>query len=391
VYFPYAPEVAEIDGIMTEQSHHFLLFQYPDSVDARDPANNAPDVNDIGQVTPPLTYAYNGLITGTEPFAGVKNLVGIWQNNSNFVLPYGTALMWNQKTYLDMDFHVKNYGATSVLPCDFYFNIYYKPQNPKTIPMVSTLINNLFFGSDTCSQWPLKVLPVNQTYVDTFDDAENTTVNELRYVWMLAGHTHQWGTDFQIMQRDANTGELENVVYNGDSDYSAQQNIGYWDWHHPPIEFISPLLPVQFGGAKGGGLTAKTTWYSDSSCIHFGFTTNEEMDLFYYMYTTSPPPSQPTNINSATEAPFYFMVTPNPMGGGSNGKLVYTLDKSSTVEASIIDITGKTIANLGSENEVSGLHEISLGKNQGLAAGIYLAKLVVNGDLYTRKFVVTEY
>jgi hypothetical protein len=297
-----------------------------------------------------------------------------------------------------MDFHVRNINGTSVLPCDFYFNIYYQPRNPNTIPMISHLVNNVDFGTFNvdCAPWPLGSLPTSQTYTGMYDDQSNTMQTpEVRYVWMTAGHTHQYGTGFQIYLRDT-LGNISNLLYDGDSDYVAQNNIGYWDWHHPPIEYMGPLMPVEFGHAnstgKGSGLVAKTSWMTDSSCIHFGFTTTEEMQLFYYMYTTAAPPIDttpvPTAIADVAPPPMYFVVQPNPIA--NSGKLVYNLDKPSKIQASILDITGKTISTLAEENEEMGLHEVSISNGQKIAAGIYFAKLLVNGNLYTKKFVVTE-
>jgi hypothetical protein len=139
---------------------------------------------------------------------------------------------------------------------------------------------------------------------------------------------------------------------------------------------------------NGSGLAATASWIADSSCVHFGFSTSDEMQLFYYMYTTTLPPAA-TAISSVAPPPMYFEVTPNPVGSGQ-GKLVYVLDKDAGIQASIIDVTGKTIATLAQENEVSGMHEINLANGRAIAPGIYIARLLVNGDLYTRKFVVTE-
>jgi hypothetical protein len=138
----------------------------------------------------------------------------------------------------------------------------------------------------------------------------------------------------------------------------------------------------------GSGLVASTSWFSDSACIHFAFTTLEEMQLFYYMYTLTPPPGQPAAVNELAPPPMYFVVEPNP--SSNNGKLVYNLDKPAMIQASIVDLTGKTIATLAEENEEMGLHEVSISNGQKIAAGIYFAKLYVNGNLYTKKFVITN-
>jgi len=209
---------------------------------------------------------------------------------------------------------------------------------------------------------------------------------------MTAGHTHQYGTGFWIIRADT-SGDMTDTVYNGQYDYVNQVPLASWDHTHPPLEYWNNgLLPVYFGtGSNGskGGLVANTSWYSDTTCVHFGFTTVNEMQLFYYMYTESLPSVNPSAVQTVDENPFLLTVQPNPVSGG-NGKLVYVLDNNSRVSAEIIDVAGKVISKLDEENEVVGAHEVSINSNQKLASGIYFARLMVNGTPYTRKFVVTE-
>ena len=406
VHFPFLPEITRIDGAMNNQSHHFLLFQYPDSASARDNSGNnaAPDVYNVGQVTPPLISPALQLIGGTNSFEGNKNLTGAWQEDANLILPEGTALMWDQKTYLDLNFHVKNYNATSVLPCDFYFNVYFGPRQASTIPMVSQLVNNSLNLGDANGQClmepytpPLgitKFLPDSAEWRGNYADPDNgrsTASAGMRYLWMAAGHTHQWGTGFYIVVQDT-FGGLTDTIYNGQYDYTNQVEIGVWDHSHPPIEYWNNgLLPVYVGTTASGikaGLVANTSYFSTVPCLHFGFTTANEMQLFYYMYTDKLPPVV-NSINTVNENPFSLTVIPNPVNEG-NGKIVYVLDGTSKVSSVIVDVTGKVISQLNEETEVAGAHEISINSTQRLAAGIYFARLIVDGSAYTKKFVVTN-
>jgi len=389
VNFPYLPEVTEVDGYMNNQSHHFLLFEYPDSASAR--GNGAPDINNMAQVTPS-----NLGVLGTTSFDGNKNLTAAWQETADVKLPTGTGLMWGQKTYLDFNFHMKNYNATSVLPCDFYLNVYFEPRNANTIPMISQLINNSTdLGTYVttpvlCYNIPPKALPYRQEWRQDYADGSNGS-GGMRYLWMTAGHTHQYGTGFWIVRADT-SGSMADTIYNGQYDYANQAPLARWDHTHPPLEYWNNgLLPVYFGknqaGTINGGLVANTSWFSDTTCVHFGFTTANEMQLFYYMYTSRLP--EPSAVQTIDENPFMLTIQPNPMSGG-NGKMVYVLDNTSKVSAEVMDITGKVISKLNDENEVAGAHEISMAGNQKIASGIYFARLTVNGTAYTKKFVVTE-
>ena len=302
VYFPYLPQITEIDGHMNDQSHHLLLFQYQDSLAARDPnyttglLGNAPDITNVGQVTPPTA-------SFTEPFSGDKNLVAAFQTPDNStIFPAHTAMFWDQVTYMDFDYHTKNYNAVAVLPCDFYVTLYYEPRNPNTIQMVSELQNNDNLGELSvglsCGTPPLLVntnaLPQGQSFVQNYNDNSNGSSEQVKYLFMAAGHTHKFGNSFYIIRKDT-TGALADTIYDGGYDYANQVETGTGDWQHPPIEYWNNtsaphegLEPVVFG-KNGSGLTANTGWVADSSCVRFGFTTMDEMQLFYYMYTLTDP------------------------------------------------------------------------------------------------------
>lgn len=360
VNFPVLPEVDRIEGFMNQQSHHFLLFQFMDS--------GAAAYRDFGMEKV-------AIVGGATSFDGDKYLTSAWQDDAEFLLPTGTALFWDKKTYLDMNYHIKNYNATAPLPCDFYFNIYYQPRNPNTIEMKANLVNNVGLFLPQGVQ--------NRTY----DDQDNNGSKEWRYIWALTSHAHKYGTDFDLYVRDT-TGDMSNKVYEGFFDYANNVDKGFYDWEHPSTRYWDNFLPVKYGKHSNvnAGLVAKTQWDIQEPFVTFGFTTDDEMQLFYYFYT-SQLPGAVSSINDPEKAGIYFDVVPNPSNG--NGKIFYQLDNDATVSASIIDIAGNEVSAMAAENQASGLQQILLEGNN-LMAGIYFAKLNINGSVYTKKFVVTE-
>lgn len=372
VYFPVLPEVHQIDGFMNQQSHHFLLFKYNDTAAAKN--GNATNVDNLAKV--------QGLTTS---FDGDKQLTTSWQTDANMTLPEGTGLFWDQKTVLDMNYHIKNFNASFVLPCDFYFNVYFRPRSANTIEMKSQL-----------SQQTLTLIIPPGVQNITYDDPENKGAKEWRYLWMTSGHTHEWGTAFDLYLRDS-LGNLGAKIYDGggvqtygNSYYENSTSPGTWDWAHPPIAYWPDLLPVKFGkhGNKNAGLVSKASYNNTTgNVLFFSTQTNGEMQLWYYMYTSEPLRSA-TAINDNNKKGIYFEVMPNPMN--QNGKLVYTLDKTAKVESSIMDVTGKTVAQMANEVQEDGVHEINIGENEKLSAGIYFAKLSIDGIVYSKKFIVTE-
>jgi len=367
VNFPYPVEIDRIAGFMNQQSHHFLLFKFSDTTAAVDAAA---DRNENMQLV--------SIIGFNSSFDGDKLLTGGWQDDAELILPQGTAMFWDQKVVLDMNYHVKNYSTSAILPADFYFNVYYKPRNPNTIEMKTNLVNNATL-----------FLMGNSVSTRDYDDPENRGGRELRYLWNMTSHSHKYGIDYDIYIRDT-TGAITDKIYEGFYDYAnGGIDKGYYDWEHPSTKVWPDLLPVHFGKHNGNnsGVVARTTWdVTQSLPVTFGFTTNDEMQLFYYNYT-SELPSAISSINDDTQKGIYFQVMPNPMN--NDGKLVYTLDKTSVVEANVVDITGKKVALLTEQKQEEGVHEITLG-NSKLSAGIYFARLSVNGAVYTKKFIVTE-
>jgi hypothetical protein len=357
VDFPANAEVKEIDGDMNPQSHHFLLFKFDDSASA---------------AAMPEGMRVVSLTGGTTSFDGNKKLMGAWQTPAELHLPSGTALFWEQKTWLDFNFHMKNYSTTGVLPFDFYLNCYYTQHLPTstTIEMKSRLVNNIGF-----------ILPGHQSSTYVYADGDNGS-NETRYLWMISSHTHKFGTGFDLFKYDNTKPQnIGDTIYHGTYDYANGFETGVYDWEHPSIRFFAPQMPIDM---LHSGVTGKTTWNNTSgNLIHFGFTTNDEMQLYYYMYTNALPAT--TSLHEATKSAFDFVIYPNPMS--EMGTIAYKLDNAATVKATILDITGKEIAVLAEEKAAAGSYNLDMGQ-KSLSAGIYFARLSVDGNTYTKKFIM---
>ncbi len=364
INFPSNMEITGVQSSMSSMSHHFLLFQFPDS------ASGMAKLVGLRKVS----IGTSGIVT---PFDGNKNLIAAWQNPSTITLPTGTAFFWSQTSYIDQDFHIKNYtpitpGTSGIVPFDFYLNISYRPRvlTDNTIEMRSQLVNNA----------TLLLLP-NMVTTLPYKDPSNGN-NEHRYIWMLSSHTHKFGTGFNLYKYDNTmSGGIGDTLYKGTYDYANGIDLGVYDWEHPTVEYFSPQYDMNM---LTNGVICQTVWNNtSSSIIHFGFTTSDEMQLFYYMYTLQQPS---TGINEVTKPAFDFVVYPNPMN--NTGTIAYTLDNASTVSASVVDITGKEVATLKNEKEPAGTYKINIGQDKALSSGMYFARVSVNGETFTKKFVV---
>jgi hypothetical protein len=354
VEFPYNPEVTAIQGIMNQQSHHFLLFKFSDSTKAFSRGDGLKLVS---------------ISSGMSSFDGDKDLTGAWQDDADINLPTGTALFWPKKTYLDLNYHVKNYANDGSLPCDFYLNVLFRPRQATTIEMKSALVNNV----------ALFLPQGNQTQF--YNDQDNGN-NETRYIWLLSSHTHKFGTDYDIHERDpAMPNQLGPKIYEGFYSYEQGFDRGYYDWEHPSIKYFDPIYPVDMRK----GIRARTTWNVTQQFVTFGFTTNDEMQLFYYMYTNeNPNPSSVKEVNEIKTS-----VAPNPFG--SKTSFMYELKSGAQVRASISDISGRVVAEMKEGREESGTHQIEIDANEwNLGNGIYFMNLHVDGKPYSHKLVVNR-
>lgn len=370
-----AMEVTGMDVQMNSFSHHFILFKFDDSASAM--------AKQVGFRTVTLSVGNT-----VSPFDGNKSVCSVWVYSEAINLPTQTAFFWPQTTYVDLDFHVKNYSTYPVLPFDIYLNVAATPRIPtdNTIEMKSRLQNNNTLGSyDLNPPHRINTIAPHTTSMCIDEDQDNGS-NETRYLWMLNSHTHKMGVGFTIYTYDPSKQySCGDTLYDGNIDYNnagGPVDLGYYDWEHPSIEFFPHLKAVNM---QTSGLIAKTYYKNDSSFYQtFGFTTANEMQLFYYLYTSQIPAA--LGINNIDKGAFDFNVYPNPMAG--RGTLTYTLNAPATVNAIIIDITGKAIATLKDDKEQAGTYNVDLGDKQTLSAGMYFAKVTVNGETYTKKFVV---
>jgi hypothetical protein len=395
VNFPAGQEATEMNLQMTSFSHHFILFTFDDSTDAVAKATGLREVTlSIGNTV--------------SPFDGNKTVCSVWVYSQDIKLPTQTAFFWPKTTYFDLDFHMLNYSTYPILPFDVYVNIATtnRDVNDNTIQMKSRLNNNNTLGTaDFYPPYHYNSIAAHSTSVCIDEDQDNGSGNgglagndSMRYIWMINSHTHKMGVGFNIhtYKPDPNTIHYiydgdntfgADTLYNGFMTYNSPNGVidqGYYDWEHPPLEYFPNLYAVNY---KTSGLIAETTYRNDSSFNQtFGFTTAQEMQLFYYLYVTTVPPGLALGVNNINKSGFDFNVYPNPMSG--SGSISYTLASAATVNASICDITGKQVATLKNDKEQAGSYSVDINDGKTLSAGMYFARLSINGEEYTKKFVV---
>ena len=77
---------------------------------------------------------------------------------------------------------------------------------------------------------------------------------------------------------------------------------------------------------------------------------------------------------------------PNPFI--ENANISYNLTTDSKVKMEVFDMTGKLVANLYEGNQKAGVYNYTFsGKNYASQSGMYIIKMTINGDIFSRQLV----
>lgn len=374
----FLQEEVEITGLymdMNDESHHFILRKFKPGTKQ----NWEPGIELLNPIT---------------AFDADKDYVMAWQNNEDFDLPDGTAYFWDTTSALDLNFHMQNYntGPNDILPGEVYLNVLTQPAGTAEKEMKSELVNNLAFY----------ILPNGQP--QKFTASQNKTNAS---IWTLASHTHSRGTDFKIYLKDQNDNRAD-TLYNGKVNYETGVNTGYYDWEHPPTRFWHDLNTQLCDTLPGGGWKYKGFEYeaeyvnNTGSPLTFGFTTNEEMMIFYVQYvegfykvdadTTGPVDT--TDTTGIVNIPILentVSVYPNPFT--DNTVLSFTLQEKANVTLEVYNLMGQRVALL--EQNVSlepnqYTYPISAEQSNIRENGLYFLRITAGNKVVTKKLMLNE-
>ncbi|MCI5055247.1 MAG: T9SS type A sorting domain-containing protein, partial [Flavobacteriales bacterium] len=150
---------------------------------------------------------------------------------------------------------------------------------------------------------------------NTSFSADWTEPNSLgtRYIWMLSSHTHKYGVDYDIFERNSD-GTKGTQLYEGfyNSDYTFNQ--GFYDWEHPAVRYFEPLIENK----KSDGLIHEAVYNNTGNVgVTWGLTTQDEMMLIYVQFTDIMP--EPAGISSnIQDKDLNVYLYPNPNSGSFN-------------------------------------------------------------------------
>jgi hypothetical protein len=325
VRFDDSTEVTRTQVFFNDESHHFILYRYPNQSSAD-------------------SYRW-GLREIYEPGGAPDNdvqVVAAWQDPYDIQLPEGSAYFWGDRETLDMNFHIFNDDIDSVLAADVYVNLYTRPRDPSqpTVEMFSQILPIDLIDALAGTGW------IGQSLVIPGDGAEHSFEDEIWFplgeaptwhLWYLSSHTHERGVDYDVYLR--NSGEqIFEGFYN--VDYSFNQ--GFYDWEHPPVRIFDELLPIYMG--IGGGIRHEATYINNTgSTITWGDRTTDEMMLLLVQYTEEPLPSI-SNVEEPGAPGEGLALTLSPNPAHHQTSLRWTQRNTGKVQISIYDAMGRLVA-----------------------------------------------
>lgn len=361
-YLPDSVEVNRIEIAMDGSSHHFAMYKYLP--------------NTANTFTNGITTVY-GIFDAALYFINTSFLVTSQYPYNNYVLPQGTAFTFEDSTYIDINYHVKNYSNVGILPTELYINVYTQPKGTAEREMLAT---PAYYGGD--NPFLLQLAPTATDTIITmhqFDPQSTETWD----IWALHAHTHQWGKDFDIYLRNPD-GTKGEQIYEGfyNTDYTVNQ--GYYDWSHPALRRFDPMISVDMKN----GLLHEAVFNNDSGApISFGLTTKDEMFVTYMLYTIKK--NTQVNNNKPTVAQkITVLAYPNPTTQQLN--IAYNLQQNAPqpVTINLYNTLGQKIICLQNNNiENKGLQK-HVFDVQHLPKGAYLLKIETNEGINTQKVFI---
>lgn len=408
-------EVTRLEVKMNVESHHFILY----SMNPSEYANSKKGLRELE----------------LSSFGG--GYINAWQNDDTYELPNGTAFFWEKERILDLNYHIFNYNADKILPTEVYLNIYTQPKGTADKEMKSRLIP-IGNGSQT-SIYGLSIPPYNpnvpmQDQHVTFTEEVVWNSPDTISLFMLSTHTHSWGIGYDIYRRDpSKPGKKGEMLYNGNYNFDYSFNAGRYDWEHPAVRRMEPLVPVDMNL----GLIHEATYKPLNSeleepvgyipgvcgpdelfpCVgtSWSFQTTGEMMLIYLQYVEGTyeipanpvgqslcdandefpkvsdpclnPPIDTTNsiFNNSHLDEALVNVFPNPFEGTAN--IVVDMPRNGNLNIEVFDMLGKRVDILAKGNRQAGNHRFTFDSSNSSSNGVYFIKVTMDNKSLTKKLI----
>jgi hypothetical protein len=240
---PNAIHVGTIHNLLSEGSHHFIVYRTNDTTEQRTPFECTPFVDTL------------------DPEAGSPLMITQRQEET-LVLPDGVAFDLDADQMIRLEMHYINTGtATLDVEATATFT---------TIPdaLYEHAADFIFIGNPDIDIAPHASATVGPTFFPLPEEYEGVNF------FAVTGHTHQFGTNVTISTATAETGGSDTSIY----------DIPEWSWHEPETARMDPPITIPTGG--GFRFTCEYENTSGEN-VGFGESAGDEMCFFWAYYYPS--------------------------------------------------------------------------------------------------------
>jgi hypothetical protein len=236
--------VNRVDMAMSPGSHHLILYELSDDI----PEELIPEANVFRDVRD----AYGNYILSNLMITPYLQFVtGTQWPLMNYHFPPGVALRIPANGGFDVNPHYVN-RSDEAIQGEIYANLHTVDSSQVEHVAELLFMNNLDFNLP-----PQAITTVTRTFL----------VDERIEIFQLFSHAHEHMTEFRVfIDGGPRNGELVYVAY---------------DWEHPPILELDPILTLE----PGQGLRLVATYDNDTDgTISFGLLSSDEMMILFGAY-----------------------------------------------------------------------------------------------------------
>ena len=234
--------VGAIHNVLSEGSHHFIVYRTNETVERPEPFECDPFVDTL------------------DPSAGSPLMI-TQRREERLELPHGVAFTLEPDQMIRLEMHYLNYTEA---PIDITATATFEPIAPGDFMYEADF---LFIGNPDIDIAARSSETLGPTFFRLPTDFEGANF------FGITGHTHQWGTNMTVDTAASASGATASVY-----------DVPGWRWDEPATVYHDPPFQVP----AGGGFRFSCEWNNLSDeRVSFGESANQEMCFFWAYYYPS--------------------------------------------------------------------------------------------------------
>jgi hypothetical protein len=230
------------------------------------------------------------------------------------------------------------------------------------------------------------VIPPDNMEHEFIEVANDTNETHYWKVWQLYGHTHQWGTDYDIFLRNAD-GTMGSQEYESWYSYEQGFNVGYHRFGVDATFRFYPENALLEVDPRLGWIHRARYKNNTQDTIYWGITSEEEMMVMGFQYITGDTlGALPSGIGKSESNSMRVNVFPNP--ASEEISLNYSLVNSANVSIELTNLLGETTVLATARNKPAGNYLDDVKLPDGIARGVYILTLRAGNQSSTQRIVI---